>query len=72
MDYFFEGQIYDAYSLLIDIFNQATISIIIIDNYLDKTLLDILRKIDLEILLITNKYNNEDFMKYEKQYKNIK
>ena len=69
---FFEGQIYDAYSLLIDIFNQATTSITIIDNYIDKTLLDVLRKIDLDIILITNQYNNEDFIKYQKQYKNIK
>ena len=29
---FFEGQFYDAYSLLIDIFNTATKNIIIIDN----------------------------------------
>ena len=69
---FFEGQIYDAYSLLIDIFNQATTSITIIDNYIDKTLFDVLRKIDLDIILITNQYNNEDFIKYQKQYKNIK
>ena len=37
---FFEGQIYDAYSLLLDIFKKAKAEIIIIDNYLDKNLLD--------------------------------
>ncbi|MBQ6285914.1 MAG: ORF6N domain-containing protein, partial [Bacilli bacterium] len=40
---FFEGQIYDAYSLLIDILNKAKKEIIIIDNYAGKELLDILK-----------------------------
>ena len=34
---FYEGQIYDAYSLLIDIFKGAKEEIIIIDNYADKS-----------------------------------
>ena len=39
---FFDEQIYDAYSLLINIIREANTKIIIIDNYLDKTILDIL------------------------------
>ena len=39
---FFKGQIYDAYSLLLDIINKSKQEIIIIDNYADKKLLDIL------------------------------
>ena len=69
---FFEGQIYDAYSLLIDIFSKAKKEIIIIDNYVDKNILDVLSKIDKDIVIITNKYNNSDYSKYKKQYKNIK
>lgn len=69
---FFEGQIYDSYSLLLDIFNTAKSEIIIIDNYIDKSLLDILRKINKKIFIITNKYNNNDFEKYILQYSNIK
>ena len=69
---FFEGQIYDAYSLLIDIFNKSEKEIIIIDNYIDKNILDILSKIDRNIILITNKYNNQDYNKYKKQYNNVK
>ena len=69
---FFEGQIYDSYSLLLDIFNTAKSEIIIIDNYIDKSLLDILRKINKKIFIITNKYNNNDFEKYILQYNNIK
>ena len=68
---FFEGQIYDAYSLLMDIFNTSKQEIIIIDNYIDKSLLDILKKINIKIIIITNKYNNDDYNKYKMQYKNI-
>ena len=68
---FFDGQVYDSYSLLLDIFNIANKNIIIIDNYIDKKLLDILRNIDKDILIITNKYNNQDYTKYQKQYNNI-
>ena len=50
-DMFFEGQFYDAYSLLIDILNIATKNIIIIDNYIDKKFLDICKL----ILLFTQK-----------------
>lgn len=64
---FFEGQIYDAYSLLKDIFNTSKNEIIIIDNYIDKNLLDILSKINKKVIIITNKYNNEDYNKYKVQ-----
>ena len=68
---FFDGQVYDSYSLLLDIFNNAKNNITIIDNYIDKKLLDILRNININILIITNKYNNEDYNKYKSQYNNI-
>lgn len=35
-------------------------------------MLDILRKIDKNIIIITNKYNNDDYNKYKSQYKNIR
>lgn len=68
---FFKGQIYDAYSLLIDILNKSKKEIIIIDNYIDKGLLDILRNINHNVKIITNKYNNKDYEKYQKEYSNI-
>ena len=61
---FYEGQIYDAYSLLVDILNKAEKEIIIIDNYVDKTILDITCLLDKNITIITNKYNNIDYEKY--------
>ncbi len=69
---FFEGQTYDAYSLLLDIFNKSKKEIIIIDNYIDKNILDILSKTKKKVMLITNKYNNADYEKYKKQYSNTK
>ena len=68
---FFDGQIYDAYSLLIDIFDNAKDEITIIDNYIDKNLLDILSKTKMTIRIVTNKYNNHDYEKYKKQYNNV-
>ena len=68
---FFKGQIYDAYSLLIKILSSSKEEIIIIDNYIDKNLLDILSKTKNKIKIITNKYNNHDYQKYKTQYNNI-
>lgn len=69
---FFEGQIYDAYSKIIDIFNESRNEIIIIDNYLDKNMLDIISKAKVKVILITaNKLNNIDLVKYNKQYNNL-
>ena len=41
---FFEGQIYDAYSLIIDIIKKAYKKILIIDNYTDDSILKMLTK----------------------------
>ena len=68
---FFEGQIYDAYSLMLKIFEKAKESIVIIDNYVDTNILDILSKTDKKVTLITNRYNNSDYEKYKEQYNNV-
>lgn len=68
---FFEGQIYDAYSLIMKIFDNAKSSIIIIDNYIDKNILDILSKTNRKVTLVTNRYNNIDYEKYKEQYDNV-
>lgn len=71
-DMFFEGQFYDAYSLLLDIFNMATKNIIIIDNYIDKKFLDLCSKIKINIIIYTKEIDKETFEKYNKQYNNVK
>ena len=69
---FFEGQIYDAYSLLIDILNTSRNEIIIIDNYAGKELLDILKDINKNITIISKNISDELEKKYLSQYQNIK
>lgn len=66
----YEGKIYDAYSVMLDIFNESKDEIIIVDNYVNKELLDILREVDKKIIVISNNMNNELIKKYESQYDN--
>ena len=72
---FYEGQIYDAYSLLIDIFRKAKKEIIIIDNYADKSILDMITNLNVKVIIVTKKFNllkDIDIKKYNKQYHNLK
>ena len=68
---FYEGQIYDAYSLLIDILSKAKKEIIIIDNYAGKKLFDIIRNINVKVKIYTENIDNISKEKYEKQYNNL-
>ena len=72
---YFNGQIYDAYSKILDIMHTAKKELFVIDNYADKSLLDIFSRITCQIILVTRKNNNclkNDMIKYNKQYKNLK
>jgi len=69
---FFKNDIYDAYSVLLEIFDIAKEEIIIIDNYMGKTLLDELRNINRKIIIISSNINDTLKKKYLKQYNNIK
>lgn len=69
---FFEGQIYDAYSLLIDILTCAKNEIIIIDNYAGKELLDIIKNVKIAIKLVSKNFNQELINKYKQEYSNAK
>lgn len=42
--FFFDGQIFDAYSLISDLIRKATVRIILIDNYVDDRVLKVLTK----------------------------
>ena len=72
---YFNGQIFDAYSKIQEIFKSATKKLIIIDLYADSTLLDIIKRLSVEVIIIT-KANNlltyQDILKYNKQYQNLK
>ena len=74
---FFDGQIYDAYSLIIDIIKKSNYKITIIDNYVDDSILEILskKKDNVEVVILTsNKSNikNIDIQKFNKQYPTLK
>lgn len=72
---YFNGQIFDAYSKIQDIFNSASNSLIVVDFYADITLLDIVKRLNIEVTIITKKNNlltAQDIIKYNKQYHNLK
>lgn len=68
---FYKNDIYDAYSVLIEIFKLSEDEIIIIDNYAGKELLDILRIINKKIIIVTSNIDDIQKKKYLKQYKNV-
>ena len=68
---FFEGQIYDTYSLMMDILSKARAEIIIIDNYAGKKLFDLLRDIKISIKVYSKNFDLELIKKYNSQYSNI-
>ena len=72
---YFSGQIYDAYSKIVDILKTAKKTIVVIDGYCDKTTLDIIKNTNVKTFLITKRKSNLktiDINKYNKQYHNLK
>jgi len=74
---FFEGQIYDAYSLIIDIIKKAKKKIVIIDNYIDDSILEMLKKKnkDVEAVILTSEKSNIsklDVQKFNQEYPVLK
>lgn len=70
---FFDGQIYDAFSMMIDLIKKANNEIILIDNYIDIDTLNILSKknsnVYVEIYTKKNtKLNLKDIKKFNMQY----
>ena len=74
---FFEGQIYDAYILIIDIIKKANKKILIIDNYIDDSVLKMLTKKNknVEVVILTSEKSNIqniDIQKFNKEYPILK
>ena len=70
---FFDGQIFDAYKLLISIIKDADKSIFIVDNYIDESILTLLtkRKPKVDVKIFTKNITKQmklDIEKYNKQY----
>jgi hypothetical protein len=54
---YFDGQIYDSYSKILDIFSESKKELIIIDSYADKVLLDIISRLKVNIIIVTKENN---------------
>ncbi|MBO5349863.1 MAG: ORF6N domain-containing protein [Clostridia bacterium] len=74
---FFNGQIYDAYSIIVDIIKKANKKILIIDNYVDDSVLKMLtkKKNNVQVVILTSdksNIQNLDVQKFNKEYPMLK
>jgi len=74
---FFEGQIFDAYVFVAELIRKASTDIVLVDNYIDETVLMLLAKRDKDVLatIYTKQINQQlklDLEKYNNQYPAIK
>ena len=74
---FYNGQVFDAYSLIADIIRTAKKSIILIDNYVDDTVLKLFTKRNKNVTTTIycktiSQILRQDLEKYNKQYELIK
>ena len=73
---FFDGQIYDAFSLIVSIIQKAQREIVLIDSYVDIDTLNILAKkntgVDVKIITFSNaRLSNTDITNFNAQYPNL-
>ena len=74
---FFNGQIYDAFSLMVELVEKAGTELILIDNYVDINTLNILskKKDGVNVLIVTSGKGNlteKDIAKFNSQYPKLK
>ncbi len=70
---FFDGQIYDAFSLLVDLALKAEKKLVLVDNYVDVGTLNILakKKSDVEVIVYTirrTRLSEADVNNFNRQY----
>ena len=71
---YFQGQMYDAYSKILDLLFLAKKEIIIIDNYADKYVLDMISKLNIPVTIVLSKksrLSELDINKYKQEYDNL-
>jgi len=72
---FYNGQVFDAYLFISDLIKDATKSIVLIDNYIDETVLTLFSKNqDINVTIHTNNLSKQlklDLEKYNTQYRPI-
>ena len=70
---FFDGQIYEAYNLIISLIKKAKEEILIIDNYIDDSILEMISKKNknVKVIIITSEKSNIsklDVQKFNKEF----
>lgn len=73
---FFDGQVFDAYSFVSDLIRSAKSEIILIDNYIDDSVLTLFikRNINVSVTILTKEITKQlslDIIKYNSQYSPI-
>jgi hypothetical protein len=73
---FFEGQVFDAYTFIADLIRKAEKSIILIDNYVDDSVLTLFakKKSGVKFKIYTNQISKQlalDVKKYNSQYEKV-
>jgi len=73
---FFDGQVFDAYVFIADLIKSAKKSILLIDNYIDETVLQLFtkRKKNVSVEIYTKHFSkslNQDLIKHNSQYPSI-
>ena len=74
---FFDGQIWDSYNLIVNIIKRAESKILIIDNYIDDSILEMLskKKKGVEVVILTSNNSNIlklDVQKFNREYPVLK
>lgn len=73
---FYDGQVFDAYVFVADLIKSANSAIVLIDNYIDESILQLFtkRKKDVKVSLYTKKFSKilkQDLEKHNSQYSEI-
>jgi len=72
---FFNGEIFDAYVFISNLIKSSKVSIVLIDNYIDESILTLLSKnVNTSITIYTQTVSKQlklDIEKYNKQYNNL-
>ena len=72
---FYDGQIYDAYTFVNDVLKSAQKDVILVDNYIDDTVLTLFSKFSkLNFIIVCKSLSKQlklDIAKYNSQYKNL-
>ena len=71
---YYKGQIFDAYAKIKSIFKEAKEELIIVDGYADINVLNIVKELDIKVIIIVKKkaiLSKQDIEKYNKQYNNL-